>query len=449
MRSVFTLVITLLSASWLYAQDGWKASTARTVITPKESMWLAGYGGRDKPSEGKMHDLWAKALALQDAQGNKALFITTDVLGFNKQIADNVRKQLQAKHGISPAQVILSSSHTHSGPVLSNALVDIYPLNETEQAKIERYTAFFEQQIIKISDEALRALKPAKVFTGSGIARFQVNRRTNVEAQITDVFELKGPNDHSVPVIKVLNADNSPMAILFGYACHPTVLSGYEWSGDYPGFTQIELEKRYPTATAMYFQGAAGDQNPLPRRTRQIAEQYGLDLANAVTRVVEEPMKPLAPRLVTAYGEVDLKLLPGPSVQELEKTISSQSGYLKRWAERMLAENKAGKKYMTSYPYPVQVWMLGDQPIVSLGGEVTIEYTLKIKQMFGNNVFVAAYTNDVMAYIPSLKVWREGGYEGETSQMVYGLPSKWEPSIESEILLKVYELGKKAGFPVK
>src|SRR5690606_20175661 len=147
---------------------------------------------------------------------------------------------------------ILSSSHTHSGPVLSNALEDSYPLNETEQAKIERYTSFLKQQINKINDEALRALRPAKVFTGSGIGRIQAIRRTNVESQITDVFELKGPNDHSVPVIKVLNADNSPMAILFGYACHPTVLSGYEWSGDYPGFTQIELEKRYPTATAMY-----------------------------------------------------------------------------------------------------------------------------------------------------------------------------------------------------
>src|SRR5690606_12653490 len=105
------------------------------------------------------------------------------------------------------------------------------------------------------------------------------------------------------------------------------------------------------------------------------------------------------------------------------------------------------KKFMTSYPYPVQVWMIGEQPLFSLGGEVTIEYTLKIKQMFGNNVFVAAYTNDVMAYIPSLKVWREGGYEGETSQMVYGMPSKWEPSIESEILYKLFELGKKAGVP--
>ena len=93
--------------------------------------------------------------------------------------------------------------------------------------------------------------------------------------------------------------------------------------------------------------------------------------------------------------------------------------------------------------------MIGDQPVFSLGGEVTIEYTIKLKQMFGNNLYVAAYTNDVMGYIPSLKVLREGGYEGETSQMVYGLPSKWQPSIESDILGKAFELGTKVGLTGK
>ena len=243
MRIISTLIATFFCSSLLFAQTGWKAGTARAIITPKESMWMAGYGGRTKPAEGKMHELWAKALAIEDEQGNKALLITTDILGFSKEVADNVRKELQRQHNLAPAQVLLSSSHTHSGPVLSNALVDIYPLTPEETSKIERYTAQFQQEIIKISNEALRNLKPAQVFTGSGIARFQVNRRNNVEAQITEVFELKGPNDHSVPVLKVTGSDNQPIAIVFGYACHPTVLSGYEWSGDYPGFTQIELEK--------------------------------------------------------------------------------------------------------------------------------------------------------------------------------------------------------------
>ena len=68
----------------------------------------------------------------------------------------------------------------------------------------------------------------------------------------------------------------------FGYACHPTVLDGYEWSGDYPGFAQIELEKSYPGTVAMFFQGTGADMNPLPRRTVPLAQQYGEELAAAV-----------------------------------------------------------------------------------------------------------------------------------------------------------------------
>ena len=442
---VFTVLLPLLS----FGQGGWKAGVASTKITPKENMWMAGYGFRTKPSEGADQELWAKALALEDAKGNKALFVSTDILGFSKEVSDNVRAQLQRKYGLTKAQIILSASHTHSGPVLSNALVDIYPLTPGEDAKIAAYTAFFEKEVIKVAEQALRSLKPAKLEAENGITRFGVNRRTNEEAKITQVFELKGPSDPSVPVIRVTGSDNSVIAIVFGYACHTTTLNEYKFSGDYAGFAQLELEKLYPGATALFFLGSAGDQNPLPRRGTAKAKQYGKDLANAVQRVLEEPMKTLSPSLGTAYEEIDLGFMPAPSKEQLAKLVKEKNGYEKRWAERMLQKAERNEPFMKSYPYPVQVWMLGEQPLFSLGGEVTIEYTVKIKQMFGNHAFVAAYTNDVMGYIPSLKVWREGGYEGETSQTVYGLPAKWTPSIESDILNIAFQLGRQLGLTGK
>ncbi|GAA4432789.1 hypothetical protein GCM10023091_05440 [Ravibacter arvi] len=431
------------------AQETWKVGIARTKITPTESVWMAGYGSRTKPSEGTLHDLWGKALAFEDAQGKKALFVTTDILGFSKEVSDRVRQHLQNKHGLSKAQIILSSSHTHSGPVLSNALVDIYPMDDAQRAQVARYTAYFEQEIIRLCEEALKSMKPAKLFSGNGVLRFAVNRRNNEESQIADLFELKGPSDHAVPVIKVMNQSNEVTAILFGYTCHTTVLSSYLFSGDYAGFAQLELEKLYPKATALFFQGSAGDQNPLPRRTVAIARQYGKELAAAVESVIEEPMNALSSRLSTTYSEIDLAFNPAPTREQLEKKVAATSGYEKRWAERMLDKVKKNEPLMKSYPYPVQVWMIGEQPVFSLGGEVTVEYTVKIKEMFGKHVFVAAYTNDVMGYIPSLRVWKEGRYEGETSQMVYGLPAKWHPSIESSIMKEVADLSKKAGVPTR
>src|SRR5690554_1217582 len=89
----------------------WKAGVSEVIITPRHSMWMAGYGGRDKPSEGTLHDLRAKALALEDISGNRAVLITTDLLGFPKGMSDRIRDRLNKEYGLTKARVILNSSH--------------------------------------------------------------------------------------------------------------------------------------------------------------------------------------------------------------------------------------------------------------------------------------------------------------------------------------------------
>jgi neutral ceramidase len=102
--------------------------------------------------------------------------------------------------------------------------------------------------------------------------------------------------------------------------------------------------------------------------------------------------------------------------------------------------------FSASYPYPVQLWQLGDQLIFSLGGEVVIEYAIKLKEIYGQNIFVLGYSNDVMSYIPSSRILLEGGYEGERSQKTYGLPASWAPNIETKILNAFMELRNQEGF---
>lgn len=442
------LVFFISANTLLYGQNGWKAGVARTVITPKENIWMAGYASRTKPAEGAMHDLWAKAVVLQDAKGNQSLLVTSDILGFPKDVSDYIREQIRKKHGLSKAQIILNSSHTHSGPVLNQALEDIYPITPEQQKKIDAYTKGMAEDVIRLADAAIRNLEPVTLQAANGVTRFQVNRRNNPANMLTRLPELKGPNDYAVPVIKVTNAKGELKAIIFGYACHPTVLDGYQWSGDYPGFAQLALEKNHPGATALFFQGAAGDQNPLPRHTVPLAKQYGMELAAAVDRVLEEDMKTLLPELATSYAEADLKFAKLPTEADLKKTYDSSSGYIKKWAERIGQKVKNKEALPSSYPFPVQAWRLGDQALINLGGEVTIEYSIKLKKIFGVDAFVMAYSNDVMGYIPSLTVLREGGYEGETSQMVYGLPTVWEPSVESVILETAIKVGQEAGIPL-
>ncbi|MEO9004216.1 MAG: neutral/alkaline non-lysosomal ceramidase N-terminal domain-containing protein [Ginsengibacter sp.] len=435
-----------------YGQAGnsknWKAGIARVVITPERPQWMAGYGDRDRPSEGKIVDIWAKALAIQDETGKQAVLVTADLVGIPKKLSDHVRDEIKAKYKLSRSQIAINTSHTHTGPVLSDALVSIYPVNESQQKDIDQYTDQLGDKIVALVGKALKSMEPAQLYSGNGVTRFQVNRRNNVESTLDLQSHLNGPNDYAVPVIKVENKKGDLIAIMFGYACHNTVLAGYKWSGDWAGFAQIELEKSHPGITALFVQGCGADQNPLPRRTEQLAQQYGKELAASVDRVINEDMQPLSSNLSTAYSEVELSLNTSPTKEELLKKTREGASYQKRWAQNLIQEMDKGESLRTSYPYPVQVWKIGEQPIAILGGETVIDYSIELKRIFGPHLFVLGYSNDVMSYIPSARIVQEGGYEGASSQMVYGLPATWKPDIETKIIEEVLKLASQVGVPM-
>lgn len=442
---ISVLLYLLLAFPALAQQKGWKAGIAKVAITPEQNMWMAGFASRTHASEGKIHDLWAKALALEDAEGKRSVLVTLDLLGLPKKLSDDIRTQIKTKYALNKEDIILNSSHTHSGPVLSEALFDIYPLDEAETKRVATYTDKLAQQLVSVVGEAIRKLQPASLSSRNGVTRFQVNRRNNDAATLDRVTELKGPNDFAVPVIRVTDKAGKMIAVAFGYACHPTVLDGYKFSGDYPGFAQIELEKLYPGTMAMFFQGAGADQNPLPRHTIPLAQQYGKTLAAAVERILSEDMKELAPKIKTAYTEIELPFTAPPTREELAKFTTNAANYQKRWAERMLRNIDNGVAFPKTYPFPIQVWKLGDQPIMTLGGELVVQYAIDLKRIFGQHIFVMGYSNDVMTYIPSETILREGGYEGEVAAIVYGLPSTWSSDVETSIISGMTKLAEQAG----
>ncbi len=441
-------------ASLPAAEPGWKAGTATTDITPQQPQWMAGYGGRDHPAEGTLHPLFIKALALEDAAGRRAVVLSSDLLGIPHSVYENTCAALKQHHGLERAQIMLNVSHSHCTPVLRGALYDAYPLPEAQREVIERYSANLEAQIVDTVGRALASLAPARVAAAQGITRFAVNRRNNPEGTVPKMIDqraLKGPVDHDVPVLSV-NAPNGELkAVVFGYACHNTTLSFYQWAGDYAGFAQMALERSHPGAVAMFFMGCGADQNPLPRRQVHQAERYGQMLASAVEEVLRQGPPPLAPRLAVAHELVTLNLGPAPTPAELEKLSVGPPATLTRWAGRLLAESKAGKPFARSHPYPVQAWQLGGKQLwLALGGEVVVDYALRFKKEFGADTWVAGYANEVMAYIPSARVLAEdkpprtngrAGYEGNTSMYVYGLPAHtWADDVEDVIAASVQRL---------
>ena len=431
----------------------WRVGVARVKITPQRPIWMSGYASRNHPAEGKLTDLWAKALVLEDAQGKRAVLVTLDLVGMDRRLGRGVRQQIAEALNVPLGAVALNCSHTHTGPVVGENLRPTYGLDEEQTRLIAQYTAWLRQRIVQAAQEAAASLAPAQVYWGQGRATFAVNRRNNREADVPRLRregKLRGPVDHRVPVLVVRSPQGKLRAVVAGYACHATVLSFYLWSGDYPGFFQIALEKDHPGTVAMFVAGCGGDQNPLPRRKVEYAKEYGRRLADAVNRVLEANLRELKPQLAFQYREIPLALAHVPSRQELQRDLQSKNVYIVRRAKLLLEQLDREGRIPGEYPYPVQSWLLGGELLwVFLGGEVVVDFSLRLHRELGPPLWVAGYSNDVMAYIPSLRVLREGGYEGARAMIYYGLPSPWASDVEARIVEEVHRQAQALGRKVQ
>lgn len=452
---VFGLAIIAVLASAVRAEEAaadkvapaslWSVGVSRAVITPEKSVWLAGYGSKRAP-DGKLHDLWMKALALRDTGGQTAVLITSDFQGVPKVMSDRVFAQLKEKYQLNRTQVIFTFSHNHCGPRLGDDLIDYYIVDEEQEQLVAEYTDQMVVATVKLVGDALNSMAPASIQIGSGKATFAVNRRNNREADVPALMAagtpLVGPVDHSVPVMTVTRPDGKLEAVLFGYACHPTTLSFMTWCGDYPGFAQVEIEKAHPGTTAMFVNTCGGDQNPLPRRKVELCEKYGHMLAVGVEEAIKQPLKPVQPKLKTAFELVDLPYLKVITREELTGLLNDPNQIKARWATRLLKKLDDGATFESAYPYPIHAWRLGDEMLlIGMGAETVVDYALRFKAEYGPGTWVCGYADDMISYIPSRRVWEEGGYEGGFNLYEYGRPAfRWEGSIEDRIAASVHKL---------
>ena len=437
-QPLFALVLIATLAAPVSA--AWKAGAAKRNITPAEPIWMSGYASRDRPSEGVYAPIYAKALALEDDAGELSVLVTADLVGFTRAVSDPIFAEAKKRYGLSRDRLVLNASHTHSGPVTGQLGRPTYRLEAKEAAVVERYTEGLIDEVLKAIGEAIEALAPAEMAFEQGYAGFAVNRRR------VGHREYPGPVDHDVPTMTIRRPDGSLAALVFGYSCHATVMNRYEIHGDYPGFAQAELEKRYPGAVALFLAGCGADQNPLPRRKMELARKYGEILAEAVGQVVDAKMAPIDGPVRAAYKTVEIDFQPGPSRAELERRVAQADSREKTHAELLLDELERDGKLPETYDYPVRTWRMGDDlTLVFLAGEVVVDYALQIRAKHGwDRVWVSAYNDDVFAYIPTERIIEEGGYEGDTSMLGYGWPSPFEPSIEGRILGAVDGLMEKA-----
>ncbi len=429
-------------------ETNWTAGSDFAVITPEKSTWMAGYASRKKPSEGVASDLYAKAVVLDDGEGNRAAIVTFDLITVPRELRDRVAAKAEELYQIPSESVLLNCSHTHCGPVVRVPEEIVIDIHEQKVADARAYSQKLEQTLIKLIGGAIENSVPSKLTYHRARAAFAMNRRLPSGGTYRNSPNPAGPVDHDVPVLKITDAAGKLTTILFGYACHNTTLGIFEFSGDYAGFAQTEIEKANPGVVAMFVMGCGGDQNPYPRRRLDLAMTHGKTLATAVEAALETPAISVTGPLKSSLSQVEVKYAAGPEREELEKRLTTGNQYTQLHAKRLLHQLETEGKLRSSYTTLVQTFQFGDSlTLVALPGETVVDYALRLKREFPDrNMWVAGYSNDVFTYLPSERILKEGGYEGGgaliyTSSILH--PGPIAAGIEERIIQPVHEaLGK-------
>jgi hypothetical protein len=441
-----TLLVFLLSAAGL-AGATLKAGIGRADITPAGPIWLSGYAARTKPSEGSLHKLWAKAVAIESGRGQRIVIVSTDVVGIPRTVADDVATRVEKQYGIKRAQLLLNASHTHTGPVIWSNLNNLTVFPPDEKEKLVVYARKFADDIVAAIGAAVRDLAPATLEYGTGRAGFAINRRARSAAGVRIATNPEGPTDHTVPVLKLAGPDGRIRAILFGYACHNTTLTAevYQLSGDYAGFAAADVESQHPGATALFLMLCGADQNPNPRGTVELGRKWGGELAAEVARVTAGRMTAIDGPIRSSFRLIPLQLAKRTR-QDFESELKAPLAAQARRGRMMLDALDAGRKIDT-IDYPVQAVRFGRAlTLVALGGEVVVDYSLRMQREYsGEPLVVAGYSNDVMCYIPSARVLREGGYEANDSMIYYGQPGPFANDVEERVFAGIRRVMKDVG----
>ncbi len=421
------------------------AGAAAREISPNKGEELGGYPHYPRNNTGVHDPLFATCMYLRSGDTEVAM-VTLDLLFFSKQHAAEVRRRLAEACGIEGSHVMITCSHTHSGPWASGRL-DIESLEAGKKQNPE-YVEYLISQIV----DAVRASKagavPAQYAGCLGMcgAESGVGGNRRIPG---------GPHDPLVSVQAVRDLSGKLLGILVNYTLHPTFI--HEWStvvtADYPCYLRMELKEHAPGAAVGFAQGASGNQSSRYYRRGESydeAERVGRTLGKAAWAALEKAQWKDDLDIRVADGELPLELRSFGSEEELEKRVAEDTArYQELYARYGKSENRdeyylwqnanlkmLGSEDQLGYvrmlkkgirielmedeqPVEIQVFRLGDVCVVGCQGEVFVEYALYIKAVagFGMVVFNELSNGCLPGYLYTPESLVTGGYETDTSML--------------------------------
>lgn len=413
---------------------------AQVDVTPAYPVRLSGYSSRRTESTGIAQRIWARALAIGgDGGAGPAVMIAVDNCGVPGRLADDVAARLHDA-GVRRERLVVCSIHPHSAPWLTGYAPFLAgePVPREHEEHRARYTAELADQLVAVARQALQNRQPARLFWTRGQVAFAANRRVMKEGRWTGFgVQPDGAVDHQLPVLVARTADGRPLAVWVNYACHCTTLGGdfYQVCGDWAGYAAEYLGAACPGAVALISIGCGADANPEPRGKLEMCQRHGRALADEVVRLLKTDLRPVSGAVTCRLVRVELPFGKLPTRDQWSAQAQG-SGPAAVRARHFLERLERGEELPKSLAYPIATWAFGDDlAMVFLGGEVVVDYALRLRSQFrGDRLWITAYANDMPCYLPSQRILREGGYEADSSMIYYGQPGPLAPQTEDAVV---------------
>ena len=414
------------------------AGAAIVDITPPKGMELGGYPHYPRRNTGVHDPLYASCMYFDDGEHKLAL-VALDILFFSKRHVEAVRARIEAETGIPAPNVMISCTHTHSGPWASGRL-DLDSLRNGV-AQDSTYVESLKAKIVGAVAEAVSTRFESKVGVGKGRCGKEQgvggNRR-----------EVDGPSDPEVGLLAIADARGICRAVMVNYTLHPTVIHAESTvvTADYPGYIREYLARRMPGAVVLFTQGTSGDQSSRYFRKGQSfeeAKRIGFAIGEAAYSRLKTMDYRSEARLCARSEEIDIGLRDLPPKKEVLAAIEAQKRLLeelKRGGADYIAVQNADLKllgyedvlgyiemreqgrridlYEDEREAEIQAIAIGDARIAAIPGEVFVEFGLDIKRRspLPGTTFVVELANGCLpGYACTRQAYAEGGYEAGTS----------------------------------
>lgn len=411
------------------------AGAGTADITPQDSQFLYGYPHVERYSTGVHDPLLSSALYLDDGAA-KALIIANDIVYVAKDVVARARQRLASSTGVEPGHIMITATHTHSGPVISKVIS-----NEADPVVPDAdpvYVRRLEDGIVDAGEAACEAAEPAELglatADGNGVG---TNRR-----------DPAGPADPEVPVLMVRTADGKRnVACMLVCSMHPTVLHEDSTlvSADFPGMARHYLQKHVlgEGCPVLHHMGPSGNQSPrhvVKANTFEEAARLGGILGRAVEQALGglTIRHDLSVQCAQEFVELTRKQFPdldaaearlaGAQARMRELEASGAPRAAVRTAEcdlfgaeetvtlaRLACEGRLDRAFDECMPAEVQVVMIGPWNFVGWQGEIFIEYALAVKKVCAETFIISCANGALHGYIVTPEAAEEGGYEASNS----------------------------------